>query len=203
MLVEAARQVGAVQIQARGTWAGNIVNASPAADGVAALMALDATVELTSADGTEEVALSRFYTGYKTMRRRPDQLVTAIRVPARPYAFQSFHKVGSRAAQAITKVGVAIARRDEAGGGESPPGPNGSLWRVAANSVAPAVVRCRAVEALLERGPALRGPEDLRPALEDDVSPIDDIRSTARYRQEVLARLIYFGVRDHATEATP
>src|SRR5213079_3442717 len=83
LLVDAARQVGAIQIQARGTWAGNIVNASPAADGVPVLMAYDAVVVLESWRGREEVPLDRFYTGYKEMRRRADQLVVGIRLPRR------------------------------------------------------------------------------------------------------------------------
>ena len=111
LLSVAARQVGAIQIQSRGTWAGNIVNASPAADGVPVLMAYDATVVLQGKDGREEVPLSKFYTGYKEMRRRPDQLVRAIRIPRRHYSFQIFEKVGPRAAQAITKVGTPIARK--------------------------------------------------------------------------------------------
>src|SRR5213594_279318 len=98
LLVDAARQVGAIQIQARGTWAGNIVNASPAADGVPVLMAYDAIVVLESAAGREEVPLDRFYLGYKQMRRRTGQLVVAIRLPRRPYTFQVFEKVGSRRA---------------------------------------------------------------------------------------------------------
>ena len=86
--MEAARLVGAIQIQSRGTWAGNVVNASPAADGVPVLMAYDAVVVLQSHDGREEVPLDAFYTGYKETRRRPDQLVTEIRLPRRAYTFQ-------------------------------------------------------------------------------------------------------------------
>lgn len=182
ILVDAARQVGAVQIQSRGTWAGNIVNASPAADGVPVLMAHDAVVELSSAEGREEIPLSDFYLGYKEMRRSPDQLVTAIRVPRRPHDLQRFVKVGSRQAQAIAKVGVAIAH-SEAG------------WRVVAASVAPTVRRCPSVEALLEDGAAVSDPEDLLPAIREDVSPIDDMRSTARYRETVLGRVLYHDLR--------
>ena len=74
--------MGALAIQSRGTWVGNIANASPAADGVPALMAYDAEVELSSKGRRRSVPLSRFYTGYKTMDRRPDELITAIRLPA-------------------------------------------------------------------------------------------------------------------------
>jgi len=189
LLVGAARQVGAVQIQARGTWGGNVVNASPAADGVPVLMAYDAVVELRSREGAVEVPLSAFYLGYKQMRLGPDQLLTGIHIPRRTYDFEWFEKVGPRSAQAITKVGVAVTRR----AGE---------WRVVANSVAPTVCRCRSVETLLADGRPVSGPADLAPVLGADVSPIDDIRSTARYRGEVLARLLYSGLRDECPSFT-
>ncbi|MBZ0172554.1 MAG: FAD binding domain-containing protein, partial [Phycisphaerales bacterium] len=179
MLVSAARTVGSIQIQTRGTWAGNIANASPAADGVPALMALDAVVELTSAGGTESVRLDSIYLGYKQLRMRPDQIITAIRVPRRAHGFESFVKIGSRRAQAITKVGAAVARSDAAG------------WRVVANSMAPTVRRCRALEAELENETPMRGHEDFVAPLSRDLSPIDDIRSTASYRLGVLARVLY------------
>ncbi len=183
MLVQAARQVGAVQIQTRGTWAGNIANASPAADGVPVMMAYDAVVELVSSEGREEIPLADFYQGYKQMRMRPDQLIRSIRIPRRSFLFQRFEKVGSRNAQAITKVGVAIAR-------------SGAGWRVVANSVAPTVCRCPTIEALLDDKVTVRGPDDLATALSQDIAPIDDIRSTARYRRRVLARLLYFALRE-------
>lgn len=178
LLVDAARTVGAVQIQSRGTWAGNIVNASPAADGVPALMALDATVELTSTSGTEQVRLDEFYLGYKQMKRRPDQLVTRILVPRREYSVQSFVKVGSRRAQAITKVGVAIARSSEG-------------WRVVANSMGPTVKRCRAIEKMLEDQVPVSGPTGFDEAIRSDLSPIGDIRSTEAYRRTVLGRVLF------------
>ncbi len=183
LLVAAARQVGAVQIQARGTWGGNIANASPAADGVPVLMAYDAVVVLESATGgREELPLDRFYTGYKQMRRRPDQLVVAIRIPWRAHDVAIFEKVGGRRAQAIAKIGLAIAH-------------SAAGWRVVAASVAPTVRRCPAIERLLEDGAAVRGPDDLLPAIERDIAPIDDLRSTAEYRKRVLARLLYYDLR--------
>jgi len=183
LLVDAARQVGAIQIQARGTWAGNIVNASPAADGVPVLMAYDAIVVLESRRGREQVPLDRFYSGYKQMRRRPDELIVAIHVPRRRYSYQVFEKVGSRRAQAIAKVGLAVTRSDAG-------------WRVVAASVAPTIRRCPAVERLLETGAAVASPSDLLPAIAQDVAPIDDIRSTAHYRTRVMARLLYHDLRD-------
>ncbi len=183
LLVAAARQVGAVQIQARGTWAGNIVNASPAADGVPVLMAYDAVVVLESRHGREELLLDRFYTGYKEMRRRPDQLVVAIRIPRRAYSYQVFEKVGSRRAQAIAKVGLAVTR-------------SAAGWRVVAASMAPTIRRCSTIERLLEDRTPLAGPDDLLPAIAADVAPIDDVRSTAEYRRSVMARVLYEDLRE-------
>jgi CO/xanthine dehydrogenase FAD-binding subunit len=183
LLVDAARQVGAIQIQARGTWAGNIVNASPAADGVPVLIAYDAIVVLQSLRGREEIPLDRFYSGYKDMRRRADQLVVAIRIPRRPYSFQVFEKVGSRRAQAIAKVGLAITHSNAG-------------WRVVAASVAPTIRRCPAIERLLETGAQVASPEDLFPAIARDVAPIDDIRSSAHYRTRVMARVLHHDLRE-------
>ena len=185
LLVDAARQVGAIQIQSRGTWAGNVVNGSPAADGVPVLMAYDAVVVLVSRDGRREVPLDAFYTGYRESVRRDDELVIAIRLPRRAHTLQRFVKVGPRRAQAIAKVGLAVAR-SEAG------------WRVVAASVAPTVRRCPSVERLLAEGEPPRAPEDLDAALRSDVSPIDDLRSTASYRSRVLARVLFDAVRDGA-----
>jgi CO/xanthine dehydrogenase FAD-binding subunit len=182
LLVQAARLVGAVQIQARGTWAGNIVNASPAADGVPVLMAYDASVVLQSVRGRKELPLADFYSGYKRLRKTADQLVVAIRIPRRRYTVQQFHKVGSRRAQAIAKVGLALTRSTEG-------------WRVVAASMAPTIRRCPALERLLETGADLREPEALLPAIASDTSPIDDIRSSAEYRRQVMARVLYSALR--------
>jgi carbon-monoxide dehydrogenase small subunit/xanthine dehydrogenase small subunit len=183
LLIEAGRQVGAVQIQTRGTWAGNIANGSPAADGVPVLMAYDALVVLQSTRGRSEVPLAEFYVGYKEMRREPDELITQIRLPRREYDLQIFEKVGSRQAQAITKVGVAITH-------------SAAGWRVVSNSMAPFVCRCPSIERLLEDGRPVSSPDDLLPAIREDVSPIDDIRSTAEYRERVMARLLYYDLLD-------
>lgn len=183
VLIHAARQVGAVQIQARGTWAGNIVNASPAADGVPALMAYDAEVVLRGASGERVVRLDEFYLGYKKMRMEPGELVVAIRLARVPRDVAIFEKVGSRKAQAITKVGLAITHGEEVG------------WRVVANSVAETVRRCRAVEGMLEGRAPVGGAGDFYGAIDRDVKPIDDIRSTASYRRSVMARLLYQDLR--------
>jgi CO/xanthine dehydrogenase FAD-binding subunit len=184
LLIEAARQVGAVQIQSRGTWAGNIVNASPAADGVPVLMAYDALVVLQSASGTEEVRLDEFYSGYKQMRRRPDQLVVAIRIPRRDHDLQVFEKVGARRAQAISKVGLAITHSSHG-------------WRIIAAAVAPTIRRCRTLETMLDAGTRPATPAAIEAALAPDITPIDDIRSTALYRARTLANLIHHALPGH------
>jgi len=178
LLQTAAATVGSVQIQTRGTWAGNIANASPAADGVPVLMAYDADVTLASTNGRRVVPLADFYHGYKQLEARPDELIESIRVPLRQHDFEDFIKVGARAAQAITKVGVAIAH-------------SAAGWRIVANSMAPTVCRCRALEQLVESGDPVNSPEALLAAIRADVSPIDDIRSTAVYREKVFARVLY------------
>ena len=183
ILVASARQVGAIQIQSRGTWAGNIVNGSPAADGVPVLMACDAVVVLASRKGTREVPLDRYYTGYREGARRHDELIVAIRIPRTPRPLQRFVKVGPRRAQAIAKVGLAVTRSETG-------------WRVVAASVAPTVRRCSSVERLLHQDGIPDAPEALEAALRADVSPIDDLRSTAAYRLRVLGRVLFDAVRD-------
>jgi len=183
ILIDAARQVGAVQIQTRGTWAGNICNASPVADGVPVLMALGASVELRSAAGAESIPLDRFYTGYRQTRRQPDQLVTSITIPRHQRTTQFFEKVGSRRAQAITKVGVAVTHHNETG------------WRVVANAMAPVIIRCANVETLLSSISPIRTPDDLLPAIDADMTPITDIRSTAPYRRTVFAQILFHALR--------
>ncbi len=183
LLVDAARQIGAVQIQARGTWAGNIANGSPAADGVSVLMVYGASVVIASHDKHRQVPLERFYYGYKEMDLAPDELIVAIRIPNRTYRHERFIKVGSRRAQAIAKVGAAIVS-------------NGSGWRVVASSVAPTIRRCPTIEAQISDGELLGSPDDLLPAIRADVSPIDDLRSTAAYRERVMSRILYYAIKE-------
>ncbi len=186
MLVEAARLTGARAIQTRGTLGGNIVNASPAADSPPALMVYDAELELVSARGSRRVPYHRFHSGYKQMDRRPDELLRAIHLPRRPKderALQYYRKVGQRQAQAISKVvfaGLAVLGADGAV----------SSCRIALGSVAPTVLRCEAAEqALVGQRPGPGPREAARVAVEAAVKPIDDIRSTARYRRNVSGNL--------------
>ncbi len=188
-LRRAAAETGAVAIQNRGTLGGNIANASPAADSPPALLVYGAAIDLVSArGGARRVPYAGFHTGYKTTVMRPDELIARIRLPRPPAPAREVHyyrKVGTRAAQAISKVVVAgFALRD----------PSGALAdvRLALGSVAPTTVRCPRTEAAL----AGRRPDDAaalaaaRAALASEIAPIDDIRSTAAYRLRVAQNLV-------------
>ena len=186
LLGEAARQVGAVQIQTRGTWAGNIANGSPAADGVSVLMAYDATVVLQSRASRREVPLDEFYTGYRQTVRRPDELIVALHMPRRRRPRQWFQKVGARGAQAISKVALVVVQDEHE-------------WRVVVASVAPVVCRCPHLEQALASGRTFQSPTEIAHVLAADIAPIDDMRSTARYRATVLSRLLFYWLQQPAT----
>jgi xanthine dehydrogenase small subunit len=172
MLVEAARLVGGPQIQNRGTIGGNVANASPAGDTLPVLAAAEAIVVLRRADGERRVAFGDFYTGYRRSVRRSDELIVAIEVPPVD-GRQWFRKVGTRAAQAISKVVMAAVRSGRP--------------RIALGSVAPTVVRAPRTEACLAGG---GGIDEAQALLVDEIEPIDDLRSTAAYRRRVAANLL-------------
>src|SRR5436190_14054669 len=110
MLCEAARETGGIAIQNRGTLGGNIVNASPAADSSPALLAYDAELELISKTGERRVPYAKFHRGYKQMDLAPNELLRAIRLPRTTAPLQHYYrKVGTRKAQAISKVCFAAA----------------------------------------------------------------------------------------------
>lgn len=172
MLAQAAREVGGMQIQNRGTLGGNIGNASPAGDTLPVLAAADATVVLRSASEERRVPFAAFYTGYRESVRRPDELITAVEIgPVE--GTQWFRKVGTRAAQAISKVVMAAVR--------------GPAPRVALGSVAPTVIRLSRTERALADGAGI----DAAAAIaESEIEPIDDLRSTAGYRRRVVSNLL-------------
>jgi CO/xanthine dehydrogenase FAD-binding subunit len=189
-LKQAAREVGGVQIQNAGTLAGNLCNASPAADGVPPLLAMDSEVELASRDGVRRLPLDAFILGNRKTARRPDELVTAILVP-KPSglgfsgrARSSFLKLGARRYLVISIVMVAMVLDFDAEG-------RISKARVAVGSCAAKAQRLPAVEAALTGQPFDRellariGPEQL-----DPLTPIDDIRGSAAYRREAAVTLI-------------
>jgi xanthine dehydrogenase small subunit len=174
-LAAAAREVGGVQIQNRGTLGGNIANASPAGDTLPVLAVAEAAVVLRSAGGERRVALRELYTGYRATVIRPDELIVAVEVPP-VVGPQWFRKVGTRAAQAISKVVVAMV------GGPAP--------RIAFGSVAATVVRVPGTEACLAGGGS---PDEAVRVLETEIRPIDDVRSTAAYRLRVAGNLLRQG----------
>jgi len=172
MLVAASREIGAVQIQNRGTLGGNVANGSPAGDTLPVLLAADALVELQSCDWVRKVPLRDYYTGYRRSVLRRDELITAIEIPA-VHGSQFFRKVGTRAAQSISKVVIA--------------GVHGAEVRIAFGSVAPTVVRVPKTEAALASGASLTEAQEI---LQTEIVPIDDVRSTAAYRRRVAANLL-------------
>lgn len=182
----AAREVGGVQIQTTGTVAGNICNASPAADGVVPLMALDASVEVSGPNGVREEPLDAFITGPRQTTRQPGELVTAVRVPgAETSGVSDFLKLGARHYLVISIAMVAVVlHRDAATGRVCRAG-------VAVGSCAPVARRLRGLEAAMIDAPpgtdlaALATPERFAA-----LSPIDDVRATGAYRLEAARTLV-------------
>jgi CO/xanthine dehydrogenase FAD-binding subunit len=184
-LKAAAREVGSVQIQNQGTVAGNICNASPAADGVAALMALDTEVTLTSRTGSRQIALTDFVLGNRKTVRRPDELLTSVQIPRRlENAASSFLKLGSRRYLVISIVMVAANLVIDAQGIISEA-------LICVGSCSPKALRLAALEQALLGAPARRGissvvrQEHLAP-----LSPIDDVRGSASYRLDAAKTLL-------------
>ncbi|MGH2407617.1 MAG: FAD binding domain-containing protein [Candidatus Limnocylindrales bacterium] len=189
-LAEAAATIGALQIQNRGTIGGNIVNASPAGDSLPVLLACDATIVLGGPRGERQVGADAFYTGYRSTVRADDELVLRVRIPLPDGREVRFRKVGTRRAQAISKVVLALAWRPDADG----------AWRdvrVAIGSVAATPIRASATEAALTgRRPTPETAEAAAAAVSAEIAPIDDVRSTAIYRRAVTARILARLVRE-------
>lgn len=184
LLCAAASLTGSVAIQNRGTLGGNIANASPAADSLPALLVYEAELELVTAQGVRWVAYRDFHTGYKTTVMRPDELIRAIRLPRATAGWQQHsRKVGTRKAQAISKVCFAGMALLEAGTLKD--------IRLAYGSVAPTPWRAVHTETAL-RGQALSAAtiNAACAALSVELKPIDDIRSTAAYRAQVARNLL-------------
>jgi CO/xanthine dehydrogenase FAD-binding subunit len=205
-LVDAAATIGAAQIQNRGTLGGNIANASPAGDTLPVLLAADARFVLGSARGEREVAAADFWTGYRRTALAADELLLRIRIPLRSDRTMAFRKVGTRRAQSISKVVMAVAW--QAGAGTIPAtGTNGgaagsamTVWRevrVALGSVAATPMRATRTEAVLEGSPPTPEVADrAAEALAAELTPIDDVRSTAEYRRLVAARILHRCIRE-------
>ena len=164
-LVAAARTIGAAQIQNRGTLGGNLANASPAGDTLPVLLAYDAVV----VTDRRTIPVDRFFIGYRKTALAPDELITAVRFPLGRDV--TFRKVGTRAAQAISKVVIAVSRKPA---------------RIAIGSVAEVPLRAPAAERALERSDVAGAVA----AVAGDIRPIDDVRSTAAYRRAVTQNVL-------------
>ncbi len=184
LLCQAARETGGIATQNRGTLGGNIVNASPAADSPPALLAYDAQLELVSARSSRWVPYQSFHTGYKQIILRPEELVRRIRLPRATRAWRQYYrKVGTRKAQAISKVCFAGAAKMQ--------GETIRDIRIALGSVAPTVLRCVRTETLLRaEQPSPAAIAAAKNALAQEIAPIDDMRSTAKYRLRVAQNLL-------------
>ena len=184
LLRRAAAETGSIATQNRGTLGGNIANASPAADTPPALCVYGAEVELVSTRGARWSSYKTFHAGYKQMDLRGDELIRRIRLPRATSGWRQYYrKVGTRRAQAISKVCFAGAARVEGG--------RIAYVRIALGSVAPIVLRAVEAERILRgekpSGAILRGAQE---ALGREIAPIDDMRSTARYRRRVAQNLL-------------
>jgi CO/xanthine dehydrogenase FAD-binding subunit len=188
LLGRAARETGGIATQNRGTIGGNIANASPAADTPPVLLVYDAQLELVSASGSRRVPYAEFHRGYKKMDLAPGELIARVILPPVSLSPSSgsvsyYRKVGARRAQAISKICFAGTIRVEAGAVQD--------VRIALASVAPTVIRALQTEDVLRGQPldtnAVAAAER---TLLAEIAPIDDIRSTARYRARVAANLL-------------
>ena len=188
LLIQSASWTGAIANQNRGTLGGNIVNASPAADNPPVLLVYGASITLISTSGTRTIPYSDFHLGYKKTVLRPDELVHSVTIPTGFADYRQYiRKVGTRNALAISKIALAGLARVE----------NETLTeiRLGAASLTDRPIRCVAAEAALQ-GQSL-APQHLeatiragRAALASEAKPIDDIRSTAKYRAAVAENLL-------------
>jgi CO/xanthine dehydrogenase FAD-binding subunit len=190
-LVEAAATIGAAQIQNRGTIGGNAVHASPAGDTLPILLALDAILVCGSDRGERNVPASSFWPAYQQTALAADELLLRIRYPLVARREARFRKVGTRRAQSISKVVMALSYRTATTGGS---------WtdvHLALGSVAPTPIRAGATEAVLEgRAPTSETADLAAETLAGELHPIDDVRSTAEYRRVVAARVLHRLIRE-------
>ena len=182
-LAAAAREIGALQIQARATLGGNVGTSSPVGDSLPVLLALDAELELASVRGRRRVAYHEFCTGYRKTLLAADELIVAAHLHAPgPGVHTTWRKVGTRRAQSISKVmGAAAIELD---GGVV-------TWaRIALGAVADRPIRITAVEDAVRGLPLSLAADAARAAMHTAIKPIDDIRSTAAYRLDVAQNLV-------------
>jgi CO/xanthine dehydrogenase FAD-binding subunit len=178
-LKQAAAQLGGRQVQNAATVIGNLCNASPAADGIPCLLALDAKVELASASGTRLLPVAEFLLGPRATARRPDELATALRIPRRD-SRSAFLKLGARRYLVISIAMVAAVAEVEAGRLVRP--------RIALGACGPVAARLPAVEAVLDGHPP--DPARITADMLAPIAPIDDVRATAAYRRAAALELV-------------
>ena len=183
---EAAATIGAAQIQNRGTIGGNAVNASPAGDMLPLLLAIDAQLVLGSAAGERRVSARDFWPAYRRTVMAPNELLLRISIPLASGRQIRFRKVGTRRAQAISKVVMALAWRAD---------DDTAAWRevrLALGSVAATPIRAPRTEAVLEgAAPSEATADRAASTLASELNPIDDVRSSADYRRAVAARVLH------------
>lgn len=195
VLVEAARQFASPQIRNRATVGGNLANASPAADLTPPLLALGAELELASRQATRRLPVEQLFLGFGKTALRPDELITGVRIPVPPLpSFQRFFKFGNRRANVIAIVNAALCLSMEQG--------RITRARVAFGSVAPRPLRAERVEAALTGQPLdARLVETIAGAVLEDISPIDDVRASKRFRQHLAVAAVRQGLHELLQEA--
>jgi CO/xanthine dehydrogenase FAD-binding subunit len=183
-LKAAAREVGSIQIQNRATIAGNLCNASPAADGVPPLLALDAEIELLSRAGARRLPLARFITGNRKTERRPDEILTAIIVPKTIEGPSAFLKLGARRYLVISIAMVAAVIESDGKGSVT-------QARIAVGSCSAVAQRLPELEQQLRGALCTPGLGNLVESKHlAALSPIDDVRATAEYRRDAARTLV-------------
>jgi xanthine dehydrogenase iron-sulfur cluster and FAD-binding subunit A len=187
-LAQASLEVGAPQIRARATVAGNLVTASPANDTITALVALDAELALANATGERALPIEQFYLGVRRTALRPGEILREIRVPVLgPSRRGVFLKLGLRRAQAIAVVNVAAVLSFD----DETPGAPVREARIALGCVAPTILRAAAAESALVGRPLT--PEAIAESAalaREACAPIDDVRGSAAYRREAVFALV-------------
>ncbi|MHB8797231.1 MAG: FAD binding domain-containing protein [Thermoanaerobaculia bacterium] len=184
LLAECAKTVGAWPLRQRATLAGNVCNASPAADPAVALLALDAVVNVASTTGRLAMAISELFLGPGQTALMPGDLLTEIVLPGAAAGFRgSYQRLSRRKGMDLATVGVLVGKRDGAP----------ASWRVALAAVAPTPLRVRAAEELLEAKGAAAAREAASLAVEA-CRPITDLRGSAEYRREMVGVLVRRGV---------
>jgi carbon-monoxide dehydrogenase medium subunit len=195
-LAEACSTVGGWQTQEIGTIAGNVCNASPAADTLPPLLVANAVIHLESAVGRRDLDLDRFVVGRRAIASNPDEMVTSISVEScADSTGEAYLKIAPRSAMEVAVAGLAVRLRfDEEVVSEA---------RVAAGAVAPTPFRCQGAErALVGSRLESAAVAEAAKALAEQAEPIDDARATANYRRKVIARALHRVVETARRRAT-